>query len=62
MALVVMPVSLAFLLLPRLGSVYAELPASVMLRPFVYGAMWGVLNWVRGSPSTGLAWDLRLPS
>jgi len=42
MALVVMPVTLAFLLLPRLGSVYAELPASVMVRPFIYGAMWGV--------------------
>jgi L-rhamnose-H+ transport protein len=42
MALVVMPVTLAFLLLPRLWSVYAELPANIMVRPFVFGAMWGV--------------------
>jgi L-rhamnose-H+ transport protein len=42
MALVVAPATLAFVMLPGLGGVYASLPVSSMVKPFVYGAVWGI--------------------
>jgi L-rhamnose-H+ transport protein len=42
MSLMVAPMALAFFLLPGLGGVYASLPLSSMVHPFVYGAVWGI--------------------
>lgn len=41
-SLVVVPLALAFLLLPGISGVYASLPMRTMLLPFIYGATWGV--------------------
>jgi L-rhamnose-H+ transport protein len=41
-SLLVVPFCIAFLFVPHLPAVYASVPFSVMLRPFLYGVMWGV--------------------
>ena len=42
MALVVVPLALAFIMLPRIGSVYASLSLKTMFLPFLYGLTWGI--------------------
>jgi L-rhamnose-H+ transport protein len=42
MSLLVVPVCIAFLFVPHLAAVYASIPLSTMLRPFLYGMLWGV--------------------
>jgi L-rhamnose-H+ transport protein len=41
-SLLIVPFALAFILLPHLATVYASVPSSTLLRPFLYGALWGV--------------------
>lgn len=41
-SLIVVPFGLAFAVLPHLGSVYADLPESELVRPFLLGALWGL--------------------
>lgn len=41
-SLLVLPLGLAFLLLPNLAAVYASLPLRTLLLPFVFGAGWGI--------------------
>jgi L-rhamnose-H+ transport protein len=41
-SLLIVPFALAFLLLPHLAAVYLSEPLSTLVRPFLYGALWGV--------------------
>jgi L-rhamnose-H+ transport protein len=41
-SLLIVPFCLAFLLLPNLASVYAAVPFSKLVKPFLYGAFWGI--------------------
>ena len=41
-SLIILPFSLAYWLLPHLGSVYASLGAREVLKPFLFGALWGI--------------------
>jgi L-rhamnose-H+ transport protein len=41
-SLIIVPLALAFLLLPGIGGVYASLPLHTIFLPFLYGATWGV--------------------
>ena len=41
-SLLIVPSCLAFLLVPHLGRVYASVPLSTMVKPFTYGALWGI--------------------
>lgn len=41
-ALVVVPLALAFILLPGIGGVYESLSPHVMVLPFLYGLTWGI--------------------
>ena len=41
-SLLVVPLCLAFLFVPHLAMVYASVPFSAMVRPFLYGALWGI--------------------
>lgn len=41
-SLLVVPIILAFLLLPHLATVYASAPFSTVVKPFLYGTMWGI--------------------
>jgi L-rhamnose-H+ transport protein len=40
--LVVVPCALAFLLLPGIVGVYASIPLQAMVKPFIYGLVWGI--------------------
>ena len=42
LSLLVIPMGLAFFLLPNLAAVYASLPLRSMLVPFLFGAGWGI--------------------
>src|SRR5690349_21632856 len=42
LSLIILPFSLAYWLLPHLGNVYASLGAREALKPFLFGAFWGI--------------------
>ena len=41
-SLIILPFCLAYLLLPHLGDVYASLGAHEVLKPLLFGALWGI--------------------
>lgn len=41
-SLLIVPFTLAFLLVPHLAIVYSSVPPSTLAKPFLYGALWGI--------------------
>jgi L-rhamnose-H+ transport protein len=42
MSLLIVPICIAFIFVPHLGAVYSSIPPSTMVKPFLYGVLWGI--------------------